>query len=83
LAGKATSRRIRRLGLNPESVGERPHLSGARGVGQLFCLLGYPASNLFKKLSAFSFICFELNFYGIIFQARVLGMARLLGHIHA
>jgi hypothetical protein len=27
--------RIRHLGLNPESVGERPHLSGARGVGLL------------------------------------------------
>ena len=33
LAGKATRRRIRRWGLNPESVGECPHLSGARGAG--------------------------------------------------
>ena len=35
LAGKATRRRIRRWELNPESVGESPHLSGARGVGQV------------------------------------------------
>jgi len=35
LADKATRRRIRRWGQNPESVGERPHLSGARGVGQV------------------------------------------------
>ena len=35
LADKATRRRIRHLGLNPESVGECPHLSGARGVGQV------------------------------------------------
>jgi len=26
-------------GRDPESVGERPHLSGARGVGQVLCLL--------------------------------------------
>ncbi|MDO9130144.1 MAG: hypothetical protein Q7U34_09790 [Anaerolineales bacterium] len=38
LADSAARRRIRRLGLNPESVGESPHLSGARGVGQVFCL---------------------------------------------
>ena len=35
VAGKATRRRIRRWGLNPESAAERPHLSGARGVGQV------------------------------------------------
>jgi len=29
LADEATRRRIRRWGLNPESVGECPHLSGA------------------------------------------------------
>jgi hypothetical protein len=34
VAGKAARRRIRRWGKNPESVGERPHLSGARGVGR-------------------------------------------------
>jgi len=34
IGGKTTQRRIRRLGLNPESVGESPHLSGARGVGR-------------------------------------------------
>ena len=36
LAGKTTRRRIRRWGQNPESVGERPHLSGARDVCDLF-----------------------------------------------
>lgn len=35
LAGKTTRRRIRRWGQNPESVGESPHLSGGRGVGQV------------------------------------------------
>jgi hypothetical protein len=34
LADEATRRRIRLLGLNPESVGDSPHLSGARFVGQ-------------------------------------------------
>jgi hypothetical protein len=34
LADKATKRQIRRWGQNPESVGESPHLSGARGVGR-------------------------------------------------
>ena len=33
VADKAARRRIRRLGLNPESAGKAPHLSGARGVG--------------------------------------------------
>jgi hypothetical protein len=32
---KAARRRIRRWGQNPESVGECPHLSGARGVGRI------------------------------------------------
>jgi hypothetical protein len=35
LADNAARRRIRLLGLNPESVGECPHLSGARGVGRI------------------------------------------------
>jgi hypothetical protein len=35
VADKTTRCRIRRWGLNPESVGESPHLSGARGVGQI------------------------------------------------
>ena len=35
MAEKATRRRIRRWGRDPESVGECPHLSGARGVGQI------------------------------------------------
>jgi hypothetical protein len=35
LADKTTRRRIRRWGQNPESVGECPHLSGARGVGRI------------------------------------------------
>ena len=35
MAGKAARSRIRRWGQSPESVGERPHLSGARGVGQV------------------------------------------------
>jgi len=34
LADKATRRRIRRWSRLPESVGECPHLSGARGVGR-------------------------------------------------
>jgi len=38
LADKATRRRIRRWGQNPESAGNAPHLSGARGVGLLFAL---------------------------------------------
>ena len=36
LAEKATRRRNRFLGLNPTSVGESPHLSGARGVSPRF-----------------------------------------------
>ena len=35
LAGKTTRRRIRRWGHFPESAGNAPHLSGARGVGQV------------------------------------------------
>jgi hypothetical protein len=38
LADKATRRRIRRWGRDPESVGESPHLSGARGVGWRFAV---------------------------------------------
>ena len=38
LADKATRRRIRRWGRIPESVGECPHLSGARGVGRAFAM---------------------------------------------
>jgi len=33
VAGKTARRRIRHWGRFPESVGSRPHLSGARGVG--------------------------------------------------
>jgi hypothetical protein len=58
LAGKATRRRIRRLGLNPESVGECPHLSGARGVSPLSWNLDddfiEKMDFLFEKLSIFS-----------------------------
>jgi len=35
LADKATRRRIRLLGPLTESAAERPHLSGARGVGRI------------------------------------------------
>jgi len=36
LAKKTTRCRIRRCGRIPESVGESPHLSGARDVGLLY-----------------------------------------------
>jgi hypothetical protein len=35
VADKTTRRQIRRWGQKPESADERPHLSGARGVGQV------------------------------------------------
>jgi hypothetical protein len=46
LADKATRRRIRRWGLNPESVGECPHLSGARGVSRALAFRNLPYARL-------------------------------------
>ena len=39
LADKTIRRRIRRWGCDPESVGDSPHLSGARGVSRISFIL--------------------------------------------
>ena len=59
LADKATRRRIRRLRLNLESVGERPHLSGARGVSPLLAIVR--TAFIFGFLSLFVFFEEELK----------------------
>jgi hypothetical protein len=55
LADKATRRRIRRWGRDLESAAERPHLSGARGVGLVlqddFILVFY--SSLHESVGGF------------------------------
>jgi len=40
MAGKAARRRIRRLGPLPRKCGQRPHVSGARGVSPHLIFIG-------------------------------------------